>query len=288
VRLALLGVRGSTPAPGADFLRYGGHTSCLAVLGDGQDVPSLVLDAGTGIRDLPRLLNGKAFEGAVVLTHLHWDHMHGLPFCTALDHPGSQVELWVPSTGAGPDAEELLAKALSPPHFPIDPFGLLGSWTFRPALPGPLAIEPQGPGAGRVEVAPVLHKGGRTYAVRVDLDGASIAYVPDHNLRPSGPADVDDSAAIELIHGVDVLLHDGQFVAAEAELAAAYGHCTVEDSLRWADRCQAGRLVLTHHGPSRTDDQLDRLAAEFTVTPEGRPVTFARQGDLLDVLPGTK
>src|SRR6185436_4246605 len=59
VRLLPLGVRGSTPAPGAEFVRYGGHTSAVAVLGDGEAVPRLVLDAGTGLRDLPGLLGGE-------------------------------------------------------------------------------------------------------------------------------------------------------------------------------------------------------------------------------------
>jgi hypothetical protein len=71
VRLVLLGVRGSTPAPGAGFARYGGHTSCVAVLAAGQDVPSLVLDAGTGLRELPGLMAGRPFSGTLVLSHLH-------------------------------------------------------------------------------------------------------------------------------------------------------------------------------------------------------------------------
>lgn len=300
MRLALLGVRGSTPAPGPQFTRYGGHTSCLAVLGDGEAVPSLVLDAGTGVRGLPALLGGAPFRGAVVLSHLHWDHLHGLPFCPALDEAAAEVSLHLPAPhpAADPtssadqgnsvhpaDAEALLSQVMSPPFFPIDPGGLLGSWTFALAGPGPLAV----PGPARVELAPVAHKGGVTFAIRVDLDGASAAYVPDHTLRELVDGSLvdrstDDVAAIELIHGVDVLLHDGQFVGpTEAKVAATYGHSTIEDAMDWADRAAVGRLVLTHHAPSRTDDTLDELARRFTVTPGGRPVSFAREGDLLAV-----
>ena len=80
MRVHLCGVRGSTPAPGSEFVRYGGHTSCLALCRDGEPAPSLILDAGTGIRTVTALLVGRAFTGTILLTHLHWDHVQGLPF----------------------------------------------------------------------------------------------------------------------------------------------------------------------------------------------------------------
>ncbi|MGD0285923.1 MAG: hypothetical protein ABSC31_06035 [Acidimicrobiales bacterium] len=86
MRIWIFGVRGSTPTPGPEFVRYGGHTSCLAVALDGER-PSLIVDAGTGIRlasDLfkgsPDLFNGRPYEGAILLGHMHWDHTQGLPF----------------------------------------------------------------------------------------------------------------------------------------------------------------------------------------------------------------
>jgi ribonuclease BN (tRNA processing enzyme) len=158
---------------------------------------------------------------------------------------------------------------MSPPHFPIGPDGLLGSWRFRPARPGPL-----GP---HVTVAPVAHKGGVTLGIRIEQDGAAVAYLPDH--VPGDPG------ADALVRGVDLLLHDGQFLDREQERATAYGHATLGAALRLADRCAVGRLVLTHHSPTRTDDDLDALAAALTHTPEGRPVCFARAGDALTVPP---
>ena len=271
MKLALLGVRGSTPAPGPQFVRYGGHTSCVAVLGAAEAVPSLVLDSGTGLRDLPGLMGGRPFRGAVVLSHLHWDHVQGLPFCPAVDHPQARVELFVPADGT--PVRRLLARAMSPPHFPIGPEGLLGTWRFRPARPGVLMRH--GP---LVSVAHVAHKGGATLGIRVELDGATVAYLPDHR-----PGRQPDRATEALVGGVDLLLHDGQFLDREADRAHDYGHATISEALRLADRCGVGRLVLTHHAPYRTDDELDTLAAAITRTPRGRPVSFARQGDVLDV-----
>jgi phosphoribosyl 1,2-cyclic phosphodiesterase len=295
VQLTLLGVRGSTPAPGADFTRYGGHTSCVAITADDAPggAPSLVLDAGTGIRDLPTLLHGRPFAGSLVLTHLHWDHVQGLPFCPSLDHGDARVDVWVPTAeeerggqsdgdacAEGTRARRLMAQVMSPPVFPIGPDGLLGQWRFREALPGPLRL---GAGDAQVTVAPIAHKGGITYGIRVDLDGSSLAYLPDHALSDHAPA-VLLSSAEALVQGVDVLLHDGQYTDDEAATACAYGHATLGATLRLADRCAVGHLVLIHHAPGRTDAQLDALAEQHPTTAQGRPVSFGRQGQSGSVL----
>lgn len=268
MRFVALGVRGSTPAPGAEFLRYGGHTSCLAVYGDGDETPRLVLDAGTGLRNLPRLLDGAPYRGDVLLTHLHWDHVQGLPFCPSVDNPDARVRLHVPVSRPGDDARAALAGAFAPPHFPITPDGLLGAWRFVPLHAGRLD--------DAVTVAPVPHKGGRSYAVRVELDGTVLAYVPDHALHAgTDPADV--AAVAEFVGQADMLVHDGQYTAAEQATAAAYGHATVETVMAFADRAAVGSLLLTHHAPARTDAQLDWLAEHHPRTPEGRRVVFVEQ-----------
>jgi phosphoribosyl 1,2-cyclic phosphodiesterase len=276
VNLTLLGVRGSTAAPGADFVRYGGHTSCVAVSVPGEP-PTLVLDAGTGLRQLGTLLDGRPYRGDVVLTHLHWDHVQGLPFSGAVDHPEARVRLHVPVPDAGADPLEVLRRAMSPPHFPIGPDELLGDWEFVPLLPGRVTV---GDGRFAVSARRVRHKGGSAYGLRVGgPGGVEAAYLPDHLLLDGGT----DGAAVA--EAVDVLLHDGQFVASEELLATAYGHTTVPAALGYADRCRVGRVVLTHHHPDRTDAALDELAAVFPATPEGRPVTFAVQGATLAVSP---
>ena len=131
MRIHLCGVRGSTPAPGAEFDRYGGHTSCVALCPDDGApfdhgaAPRLILDAGTGLRRVTGLLGGAPFTGTIILTHLHWDHVHGLPFFAAGDRPGARVTLMLPEQGSA-GAEEVLALGMSPPHFPIRPSGLRG------------------------------------------------------------------------------------------------------------------------------------------------------------------
>ena len=268
MRLLLLGVRGSTAAPGAEFVRYGGHTSCVAVLPDESDVPALVLDAGTGLRDLTSHLGGQPYRGAILVTHLHWDHVQGLPFFVAGDRDDAQVDLYVPAQNAR-TGRDLLAAAMAPPNFPITPEGLKGAWSFTALDSGYHTI-----GGFRVRATEVRHKGGRTFGYRISDDTSSVAYVPDHVISPGVKDEVRD-----LIHDVDVLLHDAQFVESERALADAYAHSTVDDAVGLAEECGVRKLVLFHHGPARTDAALDAIAAGLE--PSGS-VVVAAQGDIID------
>lgn len=275
MRLQLLGVRGSTPAPGPDFVRYGGHTSCIAVTADAGRVPSLVLDAGTGLRTLTTLLGGAPYDGSIMLSHLHWDHMQGLPFFAAGDRDGSRVDLYVPAQD-GRSGRDLLAQSFAPPSFPITPEGLHGAWTFSSYDHGEQAVE-----GFRVAAVDLQHKGGRTLALRVADDRGSVAYLPDH-----APAAGVSDELMEMLDGVDVLLHDAQFLDGERPLAVDYGHATVQDAVRLAQSCRAASLVLFHHSPTRTDGALDDIAGWVHELAADLPVLVAREGMALDVGPG--
>ncbi len=268
MKLMFLGVRGSTPAPGADFVEYGGHTSCLAIAHDDADAPTLVLDAGTGIRSLSAELPGPGFSGAILITHMHWDHIQGLPFFVKGDNPASDIDLFIPAQD-GLAGRDLLARFLSPPGFPILPEGLQGSWRFHALEPGPVAVD-----GFQVSAFDVEHKGGRTFGFRVTDGSGSIAYVPDH-AAVSRPASL-----APLLRGVDVLIHDSQFFHGEREVAARFGHSTVSDSIELALEVGAQHVVLFHHAPGRTDVQ---MAAMESTTTAPMPLTVAREGMIMSV-----
>lgn len=263
MKIDVLGCRGSTPIEGESFDRYGGATSCLAISSD-DDAPSLLLDAGTGLRHLGRLTEAP-FRGSVLLSHLHWDHVQGLPFAALLDHPDSRVEVVVPWNGT--PAKEIMTRFMSPPLFPIGPERLKGEWTFSDVKPGRLILGPF-----EVEAFEVPHKGGRTFGYRVANGRRSLAYVPDHATRPGRL----DPGLVESMMGVNVLIHDGQHLDGEAEARSYLGHSTVGYALDLAREAGAEDLVLFHHDPGRTDDQLDSLAG-------GLPTwaSLARQGATL-------
>lgn len=272
MKVQLLGVRGSTPAPGADFVRYGGHTSCLAITAEGSDRPTLVLDAGTGLRSLTAMLAGAAFDGSIVLSHLHWDHLQGLPFFAAGDREDARVDLYVPAQG-GRSGRDLLAQSFSPPSFPITPEGLRGAWAFHALESGEHQIE-----SLMVTAVEIQHKGGRTYGLRVDAPGGSMAYLPDH-----APAAGVSDELLAVLEGVDVLIHDAQFLEGERPVAVDYGHATVQDAVKLASACRAGTLVLFHHSPARTDAALDEIATWSAGLSDDVTVVVAEEGMTLDV-----
>ncbi len=266
MRVHLCGVRGSTPAPGADFLRYGGHTSCVALAHDGAPTPSLILDAGTGIRTVTGLLAGEPFRGTILLSHLHWDHVQGLPFFTAGDNAGARATLLLPLQAYGQDAETVLERAMSPPHFPMTPSQMRGSWRFDTASPG--AWENEG---FRVLAREIPHKGGTTFGYRVSDEHSTLTYMPDHcptslGAGPEGCGEYHE-AALELAHETDLLIHDAQLLRPE-ELRdeARFGHAAADYAAGLGRRAGARRVLLFHHRPDRTDTELDELARRFDAT----------------------
>lgn len=274
MRVHLCGVRGSTPSPGAEFARYGGHTSCVAIAHDGSTAPVLVLDAGTGLRRVSTLLEGDAFRGTLMLTHLHWDHVQGLPFFAAGDRPDAQVRMLLPVDDEdATSAVDVLARGMSPPHFPITPAGLRGAWSFGAVKPGSHEVE-----GFEVTVADVPHKGGRTVGYRVDDGRVAVVYVPDH-----GPPDADelDHAVVELARGADVLLHDAQHTAEEWPGRFHFGHSSAEYAVAIGAAARVGEVVLFHHDPNRTDVELDRLITRFRDR-DGVKVSLAVEGRVLD------
>ncbi|MDQ6909288.1 MAG: MBL fold metallo-hydrolase [Actinomycetota bacterium] len=254
MRVLFCGVRGSTPSPGADYVRYGGNTSCVA-LSHGDELPSLVLDAGTGLQSLSRRLGADPFRGTILLGHLHWDHTHGLPFFAAGDRPDSEVELVMPAQG---DLFEVLERAFSPPHFPITPRQFRGQWVFSGLEPGQHRFE-----GFDVTAREIPHKGGRTFGYRICDGAATIAYLSDH-----GPvAGKTSDAVMDLTRDVDLLIHDSQYTAAEFPARQGFGHATVEYAVELAAESGARTLALFHHDPARTDDEVDAIVAGLTGAP---------------------
>lgn len=283
MRVTFCGVRGSTPAPGAAFLRYGGQTSCVAIARDGEH-PSLLLDAGTGMQAVTALLDGAPYAGSVLVGHLHWDHTQGMPFFGGGFEAGHRVDVLVPAQGGS--ALEVLERSFSPPHFPIVPTQLGDGWSFAGLEEGETVVE-----GFDVLAREIPHKGGRTFGFRVGDGAASIAYLSDHSPTSLGPGPDGlgerHEALLALVTGVDVMVHDAQHRAAQFPGVGFLGHASPEYCVEVAREAGVRTLVLFHHAPSRTDDEVDAILADARrQAGDDLEVLAAREGLVLD-LPGT-
>jgi ribonuclease BN (tRNA processing enzyme) len=262
LRIHFCGVRGSTPAPGIDFVRYGGHTSCLALAHDDAAHPTLILDAGVGLQSATSLFDRAPFAGTILLSHLHWDHTLGLPFFAAGDRADARTAVLVPQQDGDQTPASVLARVMSPPFFPIGPTDLQGEWTFSAIAPGELRVE-----GFDLVAREIPHKGGRTFGYRISDGHSTLAYMPDHCPTALGPGEDGfgeyHPAAIELAHGADVLVHDAQLFPEELASEARFGHAVADYAVELARRAGTRSVVLFHHRQDRTDEALDGLAQRF-------------------------
>jgi phosphoribosyl 1,2-cyclic phosphodiesterase len=219
----------------------------------------------------------------VLLGHLHWDHTHGLPFSPAIDRPGAAVRPCLPAPADGTSAADVLRRAMSPPHFPVEPEGLRGDWTFDAIEPGVHEL-----GGFRVLAREIPHKGGRTFGYRVEDGTSAVAYLSDHGPLALGPGPDGwgpyHEAAMELAAGVDLLLHDAQHTAVELPARARLGHSAADYAVELGRRAGARQVLLFHHDPSRTDDEVDAMVA--ALSDRGVALAGAAEGTVLDLGPG--
>ena len=261
LQIYFCGVRGSTPAAGIEFVRYGGHTSCLALAHDGAEAPTLVLDAGTGLRGglaparrrpvrrhdhaQPPALGPRA--GPAVLRR-------GRP--PGRMHEGARARA---GERDGWRRASVLAGFMSPPYFPIEPTQLRGNWTFGTIAPGEREVE-----GFTVLAREIPHKGGRTFGYRISDGHSTVAYMPDHCPTALGPGE----------DGFGEYHAGGARARARRRRAGARRPAVPRGARRRSGlrpcgrrlRGRAGRragvrsVVLFHHRHNRTDDALDGLA----------------------------
>jgi phosphoribosyl 1,2-cyclic phosphodiesterase len=292
------GVRGSTPCDGPQLARYGGNTSCVALEVDGQN--PICFDLGTGLRNygISLLNDGRAadFHGTILLSHLHWDHIQGLPFFVPLHCPGSTLDVYGPRQFEGP-LGEVFGGMMRPPYFPITPEQLEGTVAFHDVDQDDFPI----PGTTAKVRSRWIRHVGPTLGYRLEWQGLSIAYLSDHGqgcgaAGAPGRGQFGGSAAddfvphdvLDLCDGVDLLIHDAQHTPAEFEKKRHWGHCTVDYAVHVAKEAGAARLALFHHDPVHADDQIDELlvaASDTAARIGGGEVLAASEGLVLELAP---
>lgn len=251
------GVRGSTPCHGPYTDRYGGNTACVSVMAPGQR--PLLLDLGTGLRYF-----GKSFvspsdgplDAVALVTHMHWDHIQGLPFFGPIIKEGAHLEIFGPRQADGSSFFDAVRNAIKQPTFPVELHDLRGKIEFHDLENCDFRVD------GYSVKSRLVPHIGPTLGYRVEMDGASVAYISDHQQPVDGSFELPDGVR-ELAEGVDLLIHDSQYTPREFIDKAHWGHCTAEFAVRVANECGARKLALFHHDPDRTDDELDVATACF-------------------------
>ncbi len=277
--MTFYGVRGSTPCSCDANRRYGGNTACVSI--DFPGAEPIVLDLGTGLRFWGRSFGPEQpFVGHALVTHLHWDHVQGLPFFSPVLRPGSRLDIYGPPPGEH-TLEEAFDDFMGPPYFPVRVADLPGDIRFHTVADTSFSIGDVG-----VMVRSVPHIG-PTNGYRLERDGLAVAYISDHQQPIDGSLVVPDSV-LELCDHADLVIHDAQYTAAEFETKAHWGHCTTEFAVQVAAQSGARRLALFHHDPEHDDSVVDSLArlanqrarqlgvAEVVAASEGTTLSLGR------------
>ncbi|MEO8353122.1 MAG: response regulator, partial [Chthoniobacteraceae bacterium] len=262
-RYALWGSRGSTPTPGARFLRCGGNTSCFAVT---YGAEKFIFDAGSGIRDLgTEVMAGRRRKIHLFITHTHWDHIQGFPFFVPAYVPGFEITVW----GAelfGKDLKSVFRGQLDRDYFPVQMEDMNSNLEFRHLSTNPIVI-----GDARVWWEYAQHPGA-TVGYKIEVGGLKIGWVPDNEflqgytgspvaLTRDSPFVTPYRKMIQFLSDVDVLVHEAQYTSEEYPQKIGWGHSCVANACVLMKFAGIKKWIITHHDPSHDDDFLEKKLA---------------------------
>jgi ribonuclease BN (tRNA processing enzyme) len=255
-------------------VRYGGNTSCIEVRAD--DGSLLILDSGTGIRALGAALDGATPKRIdILLSHLHLDHLEGLGFFAPLWDPKRELHIWGPPSPTR-SLSDRISQYLSPPLFPVRLAEVPAHLELHDAPSEPWTL-----GSATVTARPIIHRG-PTVGYRIEDGDRSLAYLTDH--EPALSVDLSTVqpewvSGFEVAADADVLIHDCQYTEEEYSDRAGFGHSSTEHVAAFARLAGAHRLLLFHHDPNHTDEDLEALCERVRELWDGGTVELAREGD---------
>jgi phosphoribosyl 1,2-cyclic phosphodiesterase len=301
IRIRFWGVRGSIPCPGPATVRYGGNTACLE-LRFGEEGRLIIVDAGSGIRELGNhLMKTDLPKGPIrtkiFLTHTHWDHIMGYPFFTPIYVPGTELEVYGPVSYEEDSLDEVVGGQLRYRYFPVRQEELAAGIRYFNLKEGTYDL-----GDDVWVTTKYLHHPILVLGYRFEYKGRVLCTAYDTEpfrnmfaMPPDAPgydeeavregeqaAREENEKVLQFYKGADVLIHDTQYTQAEyVGSRMGWGHSSFEHAVNSAHKAGVHRLVLFHHDPLRTDDELDRLVEDLRRRVRGRSdleIVPAREG----------
>ena len=265
------GVRGSIACPSPAYMGFGGNPSCVEVRVSGR---ILILDAGTGVRPLGKLLRREGVrEADILFSHTHWDHVNGFPFFAPAFEPDYAFRVFAGHLAEEGGIREAIAGHMHEPMFPVPLDVMKARLSFTDFRAGETLD--LGPGV-RARTAPLNHPNGAT-AYRIEHGGRSVCYVTDTEHVPGRP----DENVLGLIAGADLVVYDSTYTDAELPARVGWGHSTWQEGLRLVRRAGARRLVVFHHDPDHDDEVMAGIERELAGSSDNGIV--AREGMQLEL-----
>ncbi len=253
MKVKFWGTRGSIASPGAYTIKYGGNTTCIALIPADDEFNPLIVDAGTGIRLLGRELEAanKPLDLKILFTHSHWDHIQGMPFFGPANRQGNKLTFYGCPKLGGVMKESILYQ-MDNRNFPISYNSLKADIQFE------VVCEDTSLLGMEIETLKLNHPGsGLGY--RFTNQTGSVVLITDHELeeKPYIGASLEETA--EFCREADILIHDAQYRREEMDRFREWGHSAIEDAFEMAVEAEAGKLVLFHHDPNRADDEIAEI-----------------------------
>ncbi len=267
MEIKFFGTRGSIPTPGQSTVYFGGNTACTCVY-DGPN--SLILDAGTGIRELGHQLDDDMNPVHLLISHHHWDHIQGFPFFAPIYQPGRTVNIYVPETS--PQHMNAILDQMSQSYFPVSYRDLESDIKLIPLRLGTQLIN-----HFEVTCVPLNHPNGG-FGFIIKSHDKSVAYLTDNELYSSAHQHTTPKEWAHLIKQIDCLIHDAQYTDDIIKSRIDWGHSSVSQTIELAVEAQVKKLFLYSHDPNQDDEKIHALTKHFQQLHPYLNFEFAREG----------
>ena len=229
-------------------ISYGGNTTCTEVGHKGQFV---YVDMGSGLREAgTAAIQQGVKEFHIFLTHMHWDHIMGMPFFIPIHIPGHKIHIY----HVHKNAPEHIRINFNGINFPLTWDQLNGTVEFHQ-----LKLY-ESEKIGEIEITPfVLDHPGGSFGYHLAAGGKKVAIGVDSEYKRVTPKELGKD--LKYLQKIDLLLFDAQYEMSELASKFDWGHCSPNIGVDLSLREGVKTLLFTHHDPWSTDDKLRRMFA---------------------------